>query len=157
VGIFVRCIDPIRQFNAHEGNMMQWIQSQDAAFWWLLGSSVAFFVLTLVGAPVFAVQIPPDYFAKGKRPQPSWKKLPPVLRPIIKVGKNLLGALLVIAGVAMLVLPGQGVFAILAGIMLLDFPGKRRLVQRIVSQPAVLTSINRLRKRYGRPPLVVDG
>jgi hypothetical protein len=49
------------------------------------------------------------------------------------------------------------VFAILAGIMLLDFPGKRRLVQRIVSQPAVLTSINRLRKRYGRPPLVVDG
>jgi hypothetical protein len=41
--------------------------------------------------------------------------------------------------------------------MLLDFPGKRRLEQWLVRRAAVLSAINRLRQRYGKPPLVVEG
>jgi hypothetical protein len=71
------------------------------------------------------------------------------------LGKNVLGVVFVLAGIAMLILPGQGVLTILAGIMLLDFPGKRTLECRVVSQPAVLKSINWMRQRAGHAPLVV--
>jgi len=136
--------------------MLQWLQNQDPAFWWLLGSSVAFFLITLIGAPMLAVRIPPDYFAKGKRAKDPGRKLPPPVRPVFKIGKNVLGAILIVAGIVMLVLPGQGVFAILIGLMLVDFPGKRRAIRWIVSRPTVFRSINKLRRRYGRPPLVVE-
>ena len=136
--------------------MIEWIQAQDASFWWLVSSPAVFFVLTLIGTPVLAVRIPADYFAKGKRQKKPGADLPPSLRPAFKIGKNVLGALLVVAGVAMLVLPGQGVFAILIGIVLLDFPGKRRVLRWIVSRPSVLRSINKLRRRHGRPPLVLE-
>jgi hypothetical protein len=40
--------------------------------------------------------------------------------------------------------------------MLLDFPGKRRLEQWLVRRATVLRAMNRLRQRYGKPPLVVE-
>jgi hypothetical protein len=72
------------------------------------------------------------------------------------VGKNLLGYVLVFAGLLMLFLPGQGVVTILIGITLVDFPGKYRFERWVVSQGPVLRSINRLRKRAGRPPLFLE-
>ena len=59
-------------------------------------------------------------------------------------------------GAAMLVLPGQGILTILAGVMLLDFPGRHRLVCWIVTRHAVLNSLNWVRRRAGRPELIVD-
>ena len=56
----------------------------------------------------------------------------------------------------MLVLPGQGILTILAGIMLLDFPGKHRLLRWIVAHPQVLRTLNWLRRR-GHPPLYLEG
>jgi len=54
---------------------------------------------------------------------------------------------------AMLVLPGQGLLTMFISLMLLDFPGKRRLEQSIVRRPIILRSINWLRERHHRPPL----
>ncbi len=71
------------------------------------------------------------------------------------LGKNLLGYLLIVAGIAMLVLPGQGVLTILLGVILVDLPGKYRFERWIVARPLVLKSINRLRQRAGRDPLVL--
>jgi len=56
----------------------------------------------------------------------------------------------------MLVLPGQGLLTILFGIALLDFPGKYRLERRIVSYPKVLNSINWIRKKANKKPLVIN-
>jgi hypothetical protein len=64
-----------------------------------------------------------------------------------------LGAVFLLAGLAMLFTPGQGLLTILMGIMLLNFPGKQRLELAIVRRPAVLKSINWVRGRAGRPPL----
>ncbi len=74
----------------------------------------------------------------------------------IKVLKNILGTLVILAGIVMLFLPGQGLLAILIGIMLLDFPGKHQLERKLICKPKILTSINRLRKRFGKVALVVD-
>ena len=110
--------------------------------------SFAFFVFSLAGVPWFARRIPTDYLITDQ-PRPlvhGW----PVLG---RIGRNLLGALLLLMGVLMLALPGQGILTIVVALTLLDFPGKHRLQRRILRQPNVLNTINRLRKRSGRPPL----
>jgi hypothetical protein len=39
---------------------------------------------------------------------------------------------------------------------MLDIPGKRPLEARIIKRPTVLSAINNLRARYGKPPLEMD-
>ncbi|HKO91213.1 MAG TPA: hypothetical protein VJU61_08675, partial [Polyangiaceae bacterium] len=71
-----------------------------------------------------------------------------------RVLRNLLALLVLLIGVLLLVLPGQGLLTILAGCLLLDAPGKRRLELRLMQNPRVLAALNRLRRRRGRPPLL---
>lgn len=56
----------------------------------------------------------------------------------------------------MLFTPGPGVLTILIGVMLLNFPGKRRLERKLVERPRVLEAINRLRARFGKAPLILE-
>jgi hypothetical protein len=79
-------------------------------------------------------------------------------RGALLVGKNLLGFVLVVAGVLMSLpgVPGQGVLTILMGVMLIDFPGKHRAERWLVTRRPVLAAVNRMRARVGREPLVTD-
>ena len=52
--------------------------------------------------------------------------------------------------------PGQGLLTILIGLLLINFPGKRRLERKLVRRPKVLQFINRIRSRFGQASLVVD-
>jgi hypothetical protein len=80
------------------------------------------------------------------------------MRVVAILGKNLLGAVLVLLGIVLSLpgVPGQGILTILLGVMLLDFPGKRDLERKIVGRPKVREAIDRLRKRFGKQPLVLD-
>lgn len=64
-----------------------------------------------------------------------------------------MGLLLVLAGLSMLILTGQGLLTLAIGIALLDFPGKRRIVRCIIGQRRILSAINRLRARAHKEPL----
>lgn len=75
------------------------------------------------------------------------------MRPLILIAKNLVGLVLLIAGIAMLVLPGQGLLTIAVGLVLIDFPGKFRLERWLATRRPVWRSLNWLRKRAGRPEL----
>jgi hypothetical protein len=55
----------------------------------------------------------------------------------------------------MLFLPGQGILTMLIGISMLDFPGKRNIEAKLIGQPTVLGVINGMRKRRGKPPLIL--
>ena len=77
----------------------------------------------------------------------------PVLRISLLVLKNAAGVLLAIAGLAMLVLPGQGVLTLIVALLLLDIPGKQKFEAKLLSRPRLLRMLNRLRTRYGRPTL----
>jgi len=118
--------------------------------------SVVFFVGSLIAIPMLLVWLPVDYFDEN-RPRDRFRTSHPVIRIGFYVLKNLIGAVFVIAGIAMLVLPGQGVLTILIGISMLNFPGKRKLESRIVGRPAVFKTINSIRARFGKPPLVIRG
>lgn len=136
--------------------MIRWIQSHRATILWIAGASILVFIASLIVVPLLIVRIPSDYFAQRRRHfKPRVGRRSP-LRWALIVGKNLLGFVLVLAGFAMLFLPGQGMVAIFIGITLLDFPGKYRFERWVVSRGPVLRSINRLRKRAGRPPLFLE-
>lgn len=72
--------------------------------------------------------------------------------------KNLLGLTLVVIGavLSLPVIPGPGLLIVAAGIVLLDFPGRRRLLHKLLNRPHLLRSINRLRTAFSRAPLIVD-
>ncbi|MDZ7616514.1 MAG: PGPGW domain-containing protein [Patescibacteria group bacterium] len=131
------------------------MQANDGLLFVLTTVSALVFVATLLAVPWFAARIPQDYFAPGRRHRPPWADQHPARRALLMVGKNLVGAVFVVVGLALLVLPGQGLLTILAGIILLDFPGKRRLERWVIGRRPVLQSINWLRRRAGRPPLTV--
>lgn len=127
---------------------MEWLE-YEATFWVLVFLSVAIFIATLVIVPWLLLRIPADYFA---HPRPKLARAGPGF--VLALAKNILGYFFIAVGLLMLVLPGQGLLAILVGIMLADFPGKYRLERWIISRPPVWRSVNWLRRRAGRAPLI---
>jgi len=121
---------------------------------WLFGLSILMFFGSLIVLPFAITRMPADYFV-SRQVRRDWRGTNPVLRYGWLVLKNTIGYVLVLAGIAMLVLPGQGLVTILIGVGLLDFPGKRRLESRIVRRRPVRRAINWIRARAGRPPLVL--
>jgi hypothetical protein len=103
------------------------------------------------------IRLSPDYFA-ASRAQGFQNAGRGILFWAGIVVKNLLGAMLVVLGAVLSFpgVPGQGLLIVLAGALLLDFPGKRRLLFKILSRPLLLRSINRVRVKFARPPLVIE-
>ncbi|MGB6018680.1 MAG: PGPGW domain-containing protein [Sulfurimonadaceae bacterium] len=119
-------------------------------------SSLIVFIASIFFLPWLVTQIPSDYFSHDRREHPKWMLLHPVLRYMILILKNVSGFVLLLAGIAMLVLPGQGLLSMLMGLMLMDYPGKFQLERKIVSQPKLLQLINWLRRKQKHPPLLLE-
>ena len=117
---------------------------------------VASFFINLGIVSLILVKLPADHFSK-KRKTKFWAGPNPALHAAKVIGKNLLGIVLVALGVVLSLpgVPGQGLLTILLGVMLLDFPGRQRLEQKLLSKPSIVNTINRLRGRFGKPPLVL--
>ena len=103
------------------------------------------FVGMLLAAPWVLIRMPADQLVRSGRGDPLPRR----------IARNVLGVLLIAAGIAMLVLPGQGILTILVGLALLDVPVKRRLLCRLLRRRSVEQAIQRLRERAGQPPLIV--
>ncbi len=137
--------------------VLDWLAAHGATTGAIVGVSLAL-ALGSTALMVFLIaRMSPEYFVAPTPPSGSWRSRHPVLRFATRVVKNILGAGLVLLGLAMLVLPGQGALTILVGVCLLEFPGKRKLELRIVRQRPVYRAINWIRIRVGRPPLVLPG
>lgn len=132
------------------------------AFTWgnlLIGALifVASFLINLGIVSLILVKLPANHFSKNRKTK-FWAGPRPALHAAKVIGKNILGVFLVALGVVLSLpgVPGQGLLTILLGIMLLDFPGRDRLEQKLLSKPSIVNTINRLRQRFGKPPLVLN-
>lgn len=128
------------------------MDSTEAALWWLCAASVVMFVASLLAIPAIITRLPADYFNHEWRRAAKPAGTPRVLYYGWLVLKNLIGAVLVAMGIAMLVLPGQGVLSVLIGLSLLNFPGKYHVERYIVSRKVVFRSLNWIRRRANKPP-----
>lgn len=121
---------------------------------WMLGiASAVMLVISAMLIPYLIVRLPADFYAESNQRRRLFQDRP-ALRSLFLTVKNTLGGFLLVTGILMLVLPGQGILTILAALALLDFPGKRKLEMSILHRPAILKSINWLRQRGGREPLL---
>lgn len=136
--------------------MMDWVRDHASLLWWLsAGSAVAFFA-TLLLIPWMVLRIPPDYFLpRAMPPTRCWHDRIPAIRLLMMAVKNLVGGIFILAGLVMLVTPGQGLLTILAGFLLLNFPGKRQCECWLISRGPALRLLNRFRIRHGRAPLIL--
>lgn len=115
----------------------------------VIGNAAVVFLIVKLPSTYFVDPEPP-LFAVDRHPALSWA---------ILVGKNVLGVVTVLFGIVLSLpgVPGPGLLTILIGVMLLNFPGKRRLERKLVQLPKVLQGINWLRSRFDKPPMVLDG
>lgn len=121
--------------------------------WWMTAISALMFFGSLFVVPWLVIRIPEDYFVGHRPPKSRFAGEHPVLRWTLRIARNLLGVILILPGIVMLIGPGQGVLTLVIAMMLLDYPGKRSLEQRIIRWKPVLRSINWLRRRAHRKPL----
>ena len=135
-------------------DLFGWVSGHQLLVWAGI-ISLTVFIFSLLSLPWLVAQIPEDYFLPKKRQPTQWKQLHPVIRLLALMGKNLIGYGLIVAGLLMLFLPGQGILTLVMGLLLVDYPGKFRLERKLVKTPAILNSLNWLRRKAKKPPLVM--
>lgn len=119
--------------------------------------SVLMVALGALLVPWFVGRMPVDFLARHRKPvREALEGRTSPWTAVRVLGRNCAGVALLVVGVALLVLPGQGLLTIILGLTLVDFPGRQRLLRRIVSSPPVFSALNKLRARMGRPPLEHD-
>ena len=127
--------------------------------WWasLIITSVLLSAISIVVSMVAVIFIPENYFVGSKAP--DWvSRRHPVLRWTLRILRNILGWALIVLGILLSLpgIPGQGLLTVLLGLMLTEFPGKRRLEKRLVRQSTVRKTVDRIRARFGAKPLVLE-
>lgn len=117
---------------------------------WLALFSLCTFVLSLVLIPFVVGRLSSDCF---QRLHLNDKAAPPasVFSVIGVILRHALGIVLLLTGIIMLFLPGQGLLTILLGTLLVSFPGKRKLIRSLVFQPKIQHSLDWLRRKRGKP------
>ncbi|MDX1733815.1 MAG: PGPGW domain-containing protein [Halioglobus sp.] len=119
--------------------------------------SVGAVLATLAAVPWVIEHLPHDYFNSPRREHWGPAEGAPLFTSVLEIAKNIVGGVLVLLGAIMLLTPGQGVLTILAGLLLMNFPGKYRLERWLVLRPGVLRALNWLRDKRGQPPFDAPG
>ena len=125
------------------------VLAAEYAIWLVAGSLLTLAIGIFIG-PWLILRLPADYFTYRRRQTMRATRQRPAMHLLMTAVKNLIGALLVGAGICLFFLPGQGIITLLAGLIVMNYPGKFRLERWIVSRPRVLPALNWLRRRYGR-------
>jgi hypothetical protein len=126
-------------------SILRWIEWHHlivAALLWLVLTAGSLAVVLRI-----ALSLPEDYFQAEQPRGPSW-----TARWVVR---NVVGMVLIGVGAALSVpgVPGQGLLTILVGLCFVDFPRRRQVERALARRPGVLSALNRLRARFGRPPL----
>jgi hypothetical protein len=125
--------------------LFEFMHAHKAALYWVSGASVVMFLGSLLLVPYVVARAPQDYFARDEpkdKGAAGW---------LASIARNLFGFALLLIGVALLVLPGQGILLILLALSLMDFPGKHALIRRIATRPKVWSGLSYLRRRANKP------
>ena len=132
--------------------------SMNSDLLFLLGSLSIFILIISVFMMVLIISfLPEDYFKSENRNLISsvQNSRYPLLKLLVLITKNFFGILLLLSGVLMLVLPGQGILTIITGLVFIDYPGKYKFERNLLRQKGVINSINWIRSRLSKPSLKV--
>lgn len=120
---------------------------------WLPLLSISGFAIAIVSAialPWVLVHIPANYFITA----PKTKQNRSPLGWLIWLLRNSLAIVLLIVGLLMLVLPGQGLLMILIALGISTSRHKYSLERSIISRKNVFRTVNWIRKHFHRSPII---
>lgn len=118
---------------------------------WLALLSTLTFVISLLLIPFFVSRLPADCFLRLSKKKDREKHYS-FWSLLLSILSNIIGLLLLFAGIIMLFLPGQGLLTILLGLLLLSFPGKQKLIDRLIRRPGIQRSLDWIRTKSRKPP-----
>lgn len=118
---------------------------------WFGSISLFVFLFSLLSIKWLVSLIPEDYFINKKDSKIKTSNI--FIWYIVLIFKNLIGYSLILGGIMMLVLPGQGLFTIIIGLMMSNYPGKYSIEKKLIAIPTILKSINWLRRKSNKPPI----
>ena len=118
---------------------------------WFGSISLFVFLFSLLSLKWLVSLIPEDYFINKKDSKIKTSNI--FIWYIVLMFKNLIGYSLILGGIMMLVLPGQGLFTIIIGLMMSNYPGKYAIEKKFIAIPTILKSINWLRRKSNKPPI----
>ena len=134
--------------------MGQFIHSQlfQTIVEWLALTSLTTFLLSLLLIPLIVCNLSAHCFLDiGPK---SHKNIFFAYRIALLLLRNIGGILLLLAGIAMLFLPGQGILTILISLPLLSFPGKQKTFHYLIHKPAIQRSLDWIRTKSGTRPFI---
>ena len=132
--------------------MEQWI-SKETLTWLSTASGIVFLALAIVMVWLI-IRMPEDFFAKPQRY--NWlDRKPPTVRIPLRILKNVVAFAFIVVGVMMFLTPASGLFPILLGVAIADFPRKEKLQRWILCRKTVRGSMNWLRRRFHRKPVEI--
>jgi hypothetical protein len=120
---------------------------------WLGLLSLVTFIGSLLAIPWIIARLPSNYFIQHRQKVAARRKRHPLMAKIIFVTRNTIGFIFFLAGMAMLILPGQGIITILIGLSFMDFPKKHDVVDFLIHRPRVVQFLNWIRRKEKKPPL----
>jgi len=100
---------------------MEWDTIETTLQWLGIVSLFTFFV-SLAFIPWLISRLPVDYFVRPHRFRHPFSAGAGLLFPVWFVFRNIAGVVVLLAGTAMLFLPGQGILTIILGVALMSFP-----------------------------------
>ena len=130
------------------------VDEYKSVIFWLSLLSFLIFIFSLVSIKWLVALIPIDYFVYKKNSK--FKTKYPFTWLISMIIKNIIGYLLIVGGILMLLLPGQGLFTIFIGLMMSNYPGKYYIEKKIIAIPSILKTINWLRKQSNKEPIIIN-
>jgi hypothetical protein len=117
---------------------------------WGLFASVIMLLLSMIVTVLLLVRLPADSFVD----HPRSLAVPP-MGTAGRISKNFFGWFLIVIGLIISIpgVPGQGIMTVLLGLLLVEFPGRRALIRRILRRKKFRGIIDRVRARFGSRPM----
>lgn len=137
--------------------LRDFVAAHEALVLWMGTASLVLLVVTVVALPLVVASLPEDYFARPRRTVAREGRRHAVVWTVLALLRNALGLVFILAGIVMLVLPGQGILTILVGLAVANFPGKYAVERALIRRAPVRRALNAVRARAGRPPLILPG
>lgn len=135
--------------------VLNWVENHQTLITVITISSIIIFIGTLVFIPWLIIRLPRDYFANPDHDHYNLFGDHPLAVLIVNIARNIIGSGLILVGILLLVLPGQGLLTIILGFLLTRFPGKQKFVYWLVKKNNVHRSINWIRRKANKPDIVL--
>ncbi len=101
-------------------------------------------VLPLIILPIYVIQLPTDHWVN--RQDQNKHNL------FIVLARNLVASIIILIGAIFLVTPGQGLLFIFSGVSLGVFPGKEKIIQKLIRVKNIQKALDRTRQSFQKPP-----